>query len=64
MGKIKIVMCSLVLVTFAGSVSAVTAVFSHEIVNGPNKICVYTSYKGSHSLDLPAWQPCPATIDV
>ena len=64
MKLLKIVLFSCVLVSFAESALAVTAMLSHSYIDGTTKICVYKSYKGSHAITIRAHQICPSSIEV
>lgn len=39
----------------------VTGIYSHDLVDGSNRICIYKSVYGSHALTISALSMCPVT---
>jgi hypothetical protein len=42
----------------------VVAIFSHDYVDGRNRICFYESIYGQHAITIDALRMCPLTIEV
>lgn len=42
----------------------VVAIYSHDYVDGRNRICFYESIYGQHAITIDAMQMCPMTIEV
>jgi hypothetical protein len=64
MKALKFALFALLLVSFAESSLATTALFSHSYIDGTTKVCIYKSYYGSHAITIKAHQICPGSIEV
>lgn len=42
----------------------VVAIYSHDYIDGRNRICFYDSMYGSHAITIDAMRMCPMTIEV
>ena len=61
---LRFALFSLVLVSFAESGFAETAMYTGESISGLNKICYYRSSAGIHAITIKAHQICPSSIEV
>ena len=55
---------ALALLILAAPAYAATAFYTHETIDGLVKICFYSYYKGTVSINVNSYDVCPVSIEV
>ena len=57
----KLLFAAILLLSTQANAQTVTGFYSHEVISGLNKLCYYTSVRGTFVLTLRATSLCPLT---